>query len=392
MPKKLTQEEAMKRVIEAHGDKYDLSKLIYTTKMGWVNVKCDVHGWFDIIFRDFTKPIDARGCQKCSKEKYLKDKICWNVVSKDDAEKRLVEAYKDIYVFDMNTYVSFSKDMKVNCPEHGDFYESPSNMCNIGKGCPECGKFISSKKRTKDVKTRKDEAILKYGDRYSYSEVTKTVSNKENFFITCNKHNNRFETNWNRHLVKDGLGGCPDCRKESMRKTHLHNTETFIAISKRVQKVAYDYSRAIYIDHKSLVEIGCYIHGFFWQRADKHKIGQGCPNCAKNGFRNEKPGNLYVLKDSGRVKVGITNRKVKTRLSEVNIGGGKFVLAEEFYYDIGYDCRKHETELLQMMRGLYKNTEGTFDGVTESFEDVDLSLVINFIKEKRKIDGKERES
>ncbi len=384
MPQPLTQEVALQRAKDAHGDLYDLSELVYKGKLGLVKVHCTKHSWFEIPYRNFTRKVNPSGCQKCSWEKYLEDKVAWNIVSKEEAEKRLLEKFKGIYTFDMDTYKSFSKPLNVNCTEHGDFEESPSNMCNMGKGCPDCGKLISVKKRTKDIKTRKDEAIAKYGNLYDYSEINGKISSKENFYITCTKHFNRFETTWNRHLVKEGSGGCQDCRRENMRKLHLHSTEDFIRISKANHTTKYDYSRAIYIDHKSLVEIGCYVHGFFWQRADKHKIGQGCDKCVKNGYRNDKPGNLYVLQEGLRVKVGITNRKVKTRLSEVNIGGGQFEIVDSFFYEEGIECRNTETDLLKFMRNFYKSTEGTFDGVTESFEDVDISLVLEFIREKRK--------
>lgn len=381
MPKKLTQEEAIAKAVRTHGDKYDLSKLLYTGTKKLVRVGCVKHGWFDIIFRDFTKQKDAGGCQKCAWEDYLAVKERWNKISPEDAEKRLLEKYGDVYTFDMSTYISFSKPMSVYCPHHGVFQQSPSDMVNMSKSCPDCGKLLSASKRTKDIKTRVDEATARFGGKYSYHEAPVKTNNKTEFYITCTKHSNRFITSWNRHLNKGGLGCCVECYKEAMSEVHKQDTEDFIRISVAAHGYRYGYSRSVYVDHKTPVEIECYEHGFFWQRADKHKIGQGCDKCVKNGFRNNKPAHLYVLQDGLRVKVGITNRSVKTRLSEINIGGGKFSLVQSTKYVVGLDCRNHETKLLQYMRSLYKNTEGTFDGVTESFEDVDVSLVLEYVKE-----------
>ena len=45
----------------------------------------------------------------------------------------------------------------------------------------------------------------------------------------------------------------------------------------------YDYSKAIYINRRTKIEIGCKKHGYFWQEAGAHLHGSnGCPICANN--------------------------------------------------------------------------------------------------------------
>jgi hypothetical protein len=43
----------------------------------------------------------------------------------------------------------------------------------------------------------------------------------------------------------------------------------------------YDYSKLVYINGRSKVEILCPIHGSFWQKAESHKSGYGCPCCGE---------------------------------------------------------------------------------------------------------------
>jgi hypothetical protein len=43
-----------------------------------------------------------------------------------------------------------------------------------------------------------------------------------------------------------------------------------------------DYSRVVYTNNHTNVEIGCLIHGFFNQRPNNHLNGAGCPVCSKN--------------------------------------------------------------------------------------------------------------
>lgn len=43
----------------------------------------------------------------------------------------------------------------------------------------------------------------------------------------------------------------------------------------------WDYSKSIYVDCKTKIEIGCEKHGYFWQNPMTHIQSHGCPNCVK---------------------------------------------------------------------------------------------------------------
>jgi hypothetical protein len=43
----------------------------------------------------------------------------------------------------------------------------------------------------------------------------------------------------------------------------------------------YDYSRSVYTQAKSVIEIVCPVHGSFWQQAYDHAIGRGCDKCGR---------------------------------------------------------------------------------------------------------------
>lgn len=67
MPKKLTQEEFIRRAKEVHGDKYDYSKVEYANTNTKVCVVCPIHGEF------FINPSNhlhqKQGCKRCALEK-----------------------------------------------------------------------------------------------------------------------------------------------------------------------------------------------------------------------------------------------------------------------------------------------------------------------------------
>lgn len=56
-------------------------------------------------------------------------------------------------------------------------------------------------------------------------------------------------------------------------------TEVFIAKAKAVHGDRYDYSKVNYVNSKTKVCIICKEHGEFWQIANTHLLGSGCPIC-----------------------------------------------------------------------------------------------------------------
>ena len=56
-------------------------------------------------------------------------------------------------------------------------------------------------------------------------------------------------------------------------------TAEFIQEAKQIHGDKYDYSKVTYINSCSKVYIICPIHGEFWQEANSHLMGHGCPKC-----------------------------------------------------------------------------------------------------------------
>jgi hypothetical protein len=59
------------------------------------------------------------------------------------------------------------------------------------------------------------------------------------------------------------------------------NTESFIREATLINGDRYDYSLVKYTRSVDKVEIICKKHGIFWQEAEKHLCGKGCPICRK---------------------------------------------------------------------------------------------------------------
>lgn len=108
-----------------------------------------------------------------------------------------------------------------------------------------------------------------YGAKYDYSKVN-YVNTSTKVCITCKDHGDFWIT------PSNFLGGhkCPACSGRE-RIT----PDVFIRRSTAIHNGRYDYSK---VDYKGLgkrVCIICPVHGEFWQVAQYHMLGQGCPKC-----------------------------------------------------------------------------------------------------------------
>ena len=110
-----------------------------------------------------------------------------------------------------------------------------------------------------------EEAQQVHGDRFDYSEV-EYVNTHTPVKIMCGQCGLVFS--------------CPKCSK---KKTHkIIDQEVFIARAKEVHGDKYDYSKTEYKDMHSKVHIICPRHGDFYQRAQSHILGNGCPLCKRD--------------------------------------------------------------------------------------------------------------
>jgi hypothetical protein len=224
------------------------------------------------------------------------------------------------------------------------------------------------------------EAFSAHADLYDYSKMVYLKADSKVEIICRKEGHGSFWQIPEKH--KKGQG-CPKCSGHAG-----YTAERFSIAATTEHDGAYSYRLVAdvhFLEESKKVPIICKVHGVFWQQYNNHLNGQGCRKCAKFGFNVGKQGTLYVLQDAKNVKVGITNREVDTRVKEINKPSGNFSIVKAYPYKSGLECADHETLLLRYLRDNYKNLEGTFSGVSESFEDVDVSLVLEKIENLRRI-------
>ena len=209
---------------------------------------------------------------------------------KEEFIKRAKIIHKDFYDYSLVNYKNLETKVKIICPIHGTFQQTPASHMS-GRGCPKCGRKKTSEARIKknDIfgkrKVFNTEEFIKrakiiHKDFYDYSLVNYICSNKK-VKIICPIHG-IFEQIPNNHLR--GYG-CLSCSKIQDKK-FLKNS--FLKKAFIVHKNFYDYSLVDYKNAKTKVKIICPIHGVFEQTPGSHLRGRGCPKCGIKKFTSSR--------------------------------------------------------------------------------------------------------
>lgn len=284
---------------------------------------------------------------------------------------RSVAVHGEKYDYSKSIYDSVDNKTIIKCRIHGEFLQTPYNHMK-GHGCKICsstsgasGRVVGSVKFIERAKTR-------FGSKFDYSLV-QYKNNSTQVKIICHLHGEFLQTPVN-HL--NSPQGCPDC----FYSDRMKDTPSFIHLCKGVHGNTYDYSLVDYKDNKTKVSIICEVHGVFKQTPANHSQGQKCPYCSKTGIKLNLPTFLYVITSEELTKVGISNVKSRSRIKEINTNSRRlFKEITRFNFSSGHTAAHFEKEILQWLSNNYKRTSVKFIGMTECFEDVDNTALLNKI-------------
>lgn len=185
------------KCVAAHRDKgYCYSKTNYVTAHKPVIITCPKHG--DFLQRP-NNHLSGQGCPVCAMENRKKKRLS---CTKEFVEKAKKIHGDDKYVYSKSVYAGANRKVRIICPEHGEFWQTPNNHLQ-GKGCPEC----AIKKKKKETETFIKEARIVHCDKnYDYSKSI-YANNRTPLIIICPLHG-EFRQTPIKHL--QGCG-CPKC-------------------------------------------------------------------------------------------------------------------------------------------------------------------------------------
>ena len=191
--------------------------------------------------------------------------------------KGFIEKSKEIngdkYDYSLVNYENSKKKVKIICPKHGVFEQIPRNHIHLKAGCQMCSKNCDT------IEEFINKCNVIHNNKYDYSLIIFYRKYKK-IKIICPKHG-QFEQYSYAHL--DRKQGCPCCYKEQMFDTKID----FINKSNLKHHNKYDYSLVNYENSKKKVKIICPKHGMFLQIPNDHIHGSGCSTCQESKGEKE---------------------------------------------------------------------------------------------------------
>ncbi len=199
----------------------------------------------------------------------------------------LNKIHENKYDYIISDYENMHSKIKVICKEHGIF-EIRCYHHFKGRGCRKC-------KKINDGKIFIEKSKIIHNDKYDYSLV-EYENQRCKVKIICKKHGEFTQVPY-LHLSGSG---CPKCFNESRYNNQELETNKFIDLSIKKHGNRFDYSKCIYINSKTKVNIICKKHGEFKQIPSSHlNFKEPCPKCRKLSkseiikIFNKKHNNLY---------------------------------------------------------------------------------------------------
>jgi len=236
-----------------HECKYDYKNSKYINARTKIKIICKEHGEFEQLPGNHKR---GNGCPKC----------IYNKLTKKEVLNQFKKIHGNKYDYSLVNYKGDDIKVKIICPEHGMFEQTPG-IHKIGSGCRKC---VGLEKL--DNKIVVNQFKKTHGNKYDYSLIDyKNSATKVK--IICPEHG-VFQQTPNNHKSGKGCKKCAGLEKLNNEKV----IEQFI----NTHGDKYDYSLINYVNAHSKIKIICKKHGEWKQTPNNHKNGNGCPVCLES--------------------------------------------------------------------------------------------------------------
>ena len=203
---KTAKELFIEKARKIHGNKYDYSKVDYINNSTKVCIICPEHGEF---WQRPNNHLNECGCPECGKN-IIREKSRKN---KEYFIKKAKQIHGDKYDYSKVEYHKAIERVCIICPEHGEFWQTPSNHLS-GHECPICAQEKRLEKRRDDKNAFIEKARKIHGDNYDYSKVN-YINSETKVCIICPEHG-EFWVRPGNHI--NSRIGCPVCSESHLEK------------------------------------------------------------------------------------------------------------------------------------------------------------------------------
>lgn len=300
--------------LKVHGNRFDYSKVAYKNAMDKVIITCPVHG-------DFTQTpsahLNGQGCPKCAGKNLNRDEII----------EKFREVHGEKYDYSKVSFEQMHKKVCIICPEHGEFWQTPSKHL-LGQGCKECSK----KERGINKRLNQEEFLKRaneiHANKYDYSKVN-YITSHDKVEIICPQHGSFWQYPYD-HLQGHGCSSCSNtfsigemdiytmlCGYFGNENVELHNRS--ILNNKEIDILIHP------------LKIGIEYNGLYWH-SEKYNKGRWyhykkMEECNKKGIKL-----IQIFEDEYLKNKSIVFNKIKHILNIPNVAPkimGRKVLIKE---------------------------------------------------------------
>ena len=276
-------------------------------------LRCPVHGEFECRYRSLKKTEIL--CPSCRTEHE-------RIINEENFLKKAKEIFGDFYIYDKVHYVNATTKVCIICPIHGEFWQTPNSHLNKN-GCPICGSKTKyfDKEKTLDLIIKECSLRVKNGVIQTFVRCLDDWKfGATRVIINCPIHGDYIVSV--RDFLENRTFGCQKCSINN-HSTDSQRDEQFQSLKRDCDlifgKDHYDFSKAIYINEDTKIEVICKEHGSFFIKPKLLRKGSGCPICfPKNISRGERR-ILKYLTDNNinfisqyRVDLGIICKKTSS--------------------------------------------------------------------------------
>lgn len=187
----------IKKALAVHGTIYNYSLVEYRNSRTKVKIVCSKHGIFEQIPNSH---LLGHGCRKCAIALPV-----WNKSNSLDFIDKAMSVHGNKYDYSLIVYVESSKKVKIVCPKHGVFEQTPNEHLQ-GSGCLKCAIEYRANKSRSNTSEFVEKARKVHGNKYDYSIVNYVEATKK-VQILCPAHG-MFSQQPSAHLSG---AGCPSC-------------------------------------------------------------------------------------------------------------------------------------------------------------------------------------
>ena len=158
---------------QIHGDKYDYSKVEYVNNHTPICIICPEHGEFWQLPCNHFK---GCGCQVCGGNKK------WTL---NEFVERAKEVHGNKYDYSKVKYINCDTKVCIICPEHGEFWQTPSCHINRHYGCPICDESHLEQDIRELLINNNIEFKQEYNDKWLGKQFADFYLPKQNIIIEC---------------------------------------------------------------------------------------------------------------------------------------------------------------------------------------------------------------